>query len=372
MSSAARPGSVWPFAALKPCSLLISPRNGELKPEPTAPGLERQTDGNWLIRRGSVARKIFRVSIGKIGYDAWFEGYRNRHPLPEFDPDLEPEPEAAPEPASEPVPEPEPEPQRIERVRDRYIDYQAQFNDWLDNCDPTTAPDYVPKPGERPFFQRAVAKGTGYQSVPLARNKSAHLSSPLSGRFTSGRGQAGQIGARTRSWSILRCTPVRMELQAGDASHLFLGLGTPGKTREQNFICRWLGAEEGSSTLRNRNTVAAMAALRNGGGLLGGRAPSWERRVCVPAWFATTEGLCIIRCRKSALGAEHGGIDRGGAVGNEGYYGTLFRRRGRTGDGARAQATLFCTGAANRSKSMNFLPLGAGMQGFFTLLGHGG
>ncbi|KAJ6453224.1 hypothetical protein C8R47DRAFT_1083523 [Mycena vitilis] len=110
------------------------------------------------LRRKARQRRA-KVSIAKIGYDSWFEGYRRRNPL---DPDIDAEVDHSdldhpPDPDPDLVvtpPEPEPEPARIERVRDRYIDYQSKINEWLDTCDPTTAPDYVPKPGERPYFQR--------------------------------------------------------------------------------------------------------------------------------------------------------------------------------------------------------------------------
>ncbi|KAJ6517938.1 hypothetical protein C8R47DRAFT_1205035 [Mycena vitilis] len=88
-----------------------------------------------------------KASIAKIGYDAWFEKYRERNPI---HPDTGAEPEAEPEAEAHHDPEPE----RIQRVRDRFIDHQEKINHWLDNCDPTTAPDYIPKPGERPYFQR--------------------------------------------------------------------------------------------------------------------------------------------------------------------------------------------------------------------------
>ncbi|KAJ7633767.1 hypothetical protein DFH06DRAFT_1139691 [Mycena polygramma] len=96
------------------------------------------------LRRKARQRRA-KVSIAKIGYDAWLEGYEQRHPPV-------PEVEADPEPVAEPDAEPEPE--HIQRVRDRFLDHQTRVNDWLDNCDPTTAPDYVPKPGEHPYFQR--------------------------------------------------------------------------------------------------------------------------------------------------------------------------------------------------------------------------
>ncbi|KAJ6450458.1 hypothetical protein C8R47DRAFT_1072435 [Mycena vitilis] len=98
-----------------------------------------------------------RSSAAKPGSGA--PSYRRRNPL---DPDIDAEVDHSdldhpPDPDPDLVvtpPEPEPEPARIERVRDRYIDYQSKINEWLDTCDPTTAPDYVPKPGERPYFQR--------------------------------------------------------------------------------------------------------------------------------------------------------------------------------------------------------------------------
>ncbi|KAJ7202953.1 hypothetical protein B0H12DRAFT_1243931 [Mycena haematopus] len=32
--------------------------------------------------------------------------------------------------------------------------HDEKWNYWLDHCDPTTAPDYIPKPGEEPYLQR--------------------------------------------------------------------------------------------------------------------------------------------------------------------------------------------------------------------------
>ncbi|KAJ6514837.1 hypothetical protein C8R47DRAFT_1063623 [Mycena vitilis] len=96
--------------------------------------------------RHKARQRRAKVSIAKIGYDAWFAGYRERHPL-------QPDTEEA-ETHHDPEPDVDPEPERIDRVRDRYIDHQAKINDWLDHCDPTTAANYIPKPGEQPYFQR--------------------------------------------------------------------------------------------------------------------------------------------------------------------------------------------------------------------------
>ncbi|KAJ7262688.1 hypothetical protein B0H12DRAFT_1069146 [Mycena haematopus] len=96
-----------------------------------------------------------RAFIQKHGYDAWLK----RRPSHEDDETLEPEPEPEPEQAGEPEPEQAGEPTPDLSNPDVAIeadprDPDAELNYWLDHLDPTTAPDYVPKPGERPYFRR--------------------------------------------------------------------------------------------------------------------------------------------------------------------------------------------------------------------------
>ncbi|KAJ7243427.1 hypothetical protein B0H12DRAFT_1074017 [Mycena haematopus] len=95
-----------------------------------------------------------RAFIQKHGYDAWLK----RRPSHEDDETLEPEPEPEPEQAGEPEPEQAGEPTPDLSDPDVAIeadprDPDAELNYWLDHLDPTTAPDYVPKPGERPYFR---------------------------------------------------------------------------------------------------------------------------------------------------------------------------------------------------------------------------
>ncbi|KAJ7734674.1 hypothetical protein B0H16DRAFT_1467520 [Mycena metata] len=91
-----------------------------------------------------------RATIAKRGFAAWHEGYLKRHPpapqlqrkdLPEWPSDSEQGNDADAEPV---IPPPPPD----------SASYEERLNFFLDYQDPTTAPDYVPKPGQEPFFQR--------------------------------------------------------------------------------------------------------------------------------------------------------------------------------------------------------------------------
>ncbi|KAJ7041707.1 hypothetical protein C8F04DRAFT_1176800 [Mycena alexandri] len=95
-----------------------------------------------------AARRAKR-SIEKFGFPAWHDGYLKRHPKPPpvLEEDLPEWPESSSEsetdaPAAIPPPPPE------------SASYDEHLNYFLDYLDPTAAPDYVPKPGQQPFFQR--------------------------------------------------------------------------------------------------------------------------------------------------------------------------------------------------------------------------
>ncbi|KAJ7045339.1 hypothetical protein C8F04DRAFT_1248758 [Mycena alexandri] len=103
-----------------------------------------------------------RKSIAKIGFKAWHEGYLKRHPIVPRE-----EEEDLPEWPSDSDSEHGPLPGDSNSERDAHDDtrdvpprppdsapYEDLLNYFLDYEDPTTAPDYVPKPGEQPFFQR--------------------------------------------------------------------------------------------------------------------------------------------------------------------------------------------------------------------------
>ncbi|KAJ7028208.1 hypothetical protein C8F04DRAFT_1188890 [Mycena alexandri] len=109
---------------------------------------------------GQVAYRA-RHSIARVGFNAWHDAYLKRHPRgpPPEDEELGDWPESsdsehsaspdkrAASPISDecarpPTPPPESAP------------YDDHLNYFLDYLDPTMAPDYVPKPGQRPFFQR--------------------------------------------------------------------------------------------------------------------------------------------------------------------------------------------------------------------------
>ncbi|KAJ7765191.1 hypothetical protein B0H16DRAFT_1454371 [Mycena metata] len=93
-------------------------------------------------------------SIAKHGFNAWHENYLKRHLRPPQPADEEELPEwpsdsdsddALPIDTSAPaIPPPPPD----------SAPYDDHCNYFLDYLDPTTAPDYVPKPGQQPFFQR--------------------------------------------------------------------------------------------------------------------------------------------------------------------------------------------------------------------------
>ncbi|KAJ7699816.1 hypothetical protein B0H16DRAFT_1484090 [Mycena metata] len=90
-----------------------------------------------------------KLSIAKLGFTAWHEGYLRRHPrqphvleedLPEWPESSDSETDAS----TANIPPPPP----------ASAGYEAEVNYFLDYLDPTTAPDYMPKPGEQPYFQR--------------------------------------------------------------------------------------------------------------------------------------------------------------------------------------------------------------------------
>ncbi|KAJ7020588.1 hypothetical protein C8F04DRAFT_1196497 [Mycena alexandri] len=96
-----------------------------------------------------------RRSIAKHGLAAWHRHYLKRHPpppqpaeeeeLPEWPESSDSEPEPSLDAGGSPtIPPPPPE----------SAPYEDHLNYFLDHLDPTTASDYVPKPGQQPFFQR--------------------------------------------------------------------------------------------------------------------------------------------------------------------------------------------------------------------------
>ncbi|KAJ7039009.1 hypothetical protein C8F04DRAFT_1255169 [Mycena alexandri] len=102
-----------------------------------------------------------RKSIAKIGFKAWHEGYLKRHPIVPRE-----EEEDLPEWPSIRIPSTAPcqgiqipnatrmtTPATSRRGRPTLRPTRT-CSTFLDYEDPTTAPDYVPKPGEQPFFQR--------------------------------------------------------------------------------------------------------------------------------------------------------------------------------------------------------------------------
>ncbi|KAJ7851882.1 hypothetical protein B0H13DRAFT_2359791 [Mycena leptocephala] len=86
--------------------------------------------------------------IAKIGYDKWYKGYRKRHPSP-LPNDIPLPDDPQPEPTEPPCTTPD-----VPEDRETLEDYETRIHYWLDHLDPTTAPDYVPTPGQKPFFQR--------------------------------------------------------------------------------------------------------------------------------------------------------------------------------------------------------------------------
>ncbi|KAJ7019274.1 hypothetical protein C8F04DRAFT_1276466 [Mycena alexandri] len=112
------------------------------------------------LAQNEQARRA-KAHIQKHGLTAWFDSYEKRHPRPpppapeqelpewpgsESDSDAE---EDAPtdivaSPSGVAIPPPPPD----------SASYEEQMNYFLDYRDPTTAPDYVPKPGQQPYFQR--------------------------------------------------------------------------------------------------------------------------------------------------------------------------------------------------------------------------
>ncbi|KAJ7770676.1 hypothetical protein B0H16DRAFT_1715333 [Mycena metata] len=92
--------------------------------------------------------------IAKKGFGAWHDDYLKRHPrppqpseeeeLPEWPSDSETDGALPDDTGAPAIPPPPPE----------SAPYDDQLNYFLDYLDPTIAPDYVPKPGQSPYFQR--------------------------------------------------------------------------------------------------------------------------------------------------------------------------------------------------------------------------
>ncbi|KAJ7036052.1 hypothetical protein C8F04DRAFT_1258425 [Mycena alexandri] len=104
-------------------------------------------------------------SIAKIGYDKWLEGFKRRCPTPPSE--SETPLSSSAEPSTPPAPPPGPptvldldddkEAHRVKRLA-ACVTYEDEVNYWLDYCDPTIAPDYIPKPGQTPFWQRGCRR----------------------------------------------------------------------------------------------------------------------------------------------------------------------------------------------------------------------
>ncbi|KAJ7025059.1 hypothetical protein C8F04DRAFT_1269666 [Mycena alexandri] len=98
-----------------------------------------------------------KLSIAKRGFSAWHDGYLKRHPRqprPE-DEDLPEWPSSESDSPDGPNDDGAPAiPPRIPPPPPDSAPYEEQMNYFLDYLDPTTAPGYVPKPGQEPFFRR--------------------------------------------------------------------------------------------------------------------------------------------------------------------------------------------------------------------------
>ncbi|KAJ7925479.1 hypothetical protein B0H13DRAFT_1863128 [Mycena leptocephala] len=131
----------------------------------------RASNGEYLRRK--AVRRRSKASIAKIGYDNWHAGYKKRHPSSPSEGDA-PSEHNTPDPsecitadappkdpaavtADPPPKDPAADDDEETLRRRRHVaceDYETKVNFWLDHCDPTTAPDYVPTPGQQPFWQR--------------------------------------------------------------------------------------------------------------------------------------------------------------------------------------------------------------------------
>ncbi|KAJ7025852.1 hypothetical protein C8F04DRAFT_1268836 [Mycena alexandri] len=98
---------------------------------------------------GQRARRA-KATIAKHGFAAWHDGYMKRHPR---EPQVEQE-ELPEWPESDPEADPEDEPKGIPPPPPESASYDERMNYFLDYQDPTTNPDYVPKPGQEPYFRR--------------------------------------------------------------------------------------------------------------------------------------------------------------------------------------------------------------------------
>ncbi|KAJ7750613.1 hypothetical protein B0H16DRAFT_1724542 [Mycena metata] len=101
-------------------------------------------------------------SIAKIGHEAWWKGYLRRHPrpppvqeedLPEWPSDSDSERDSLPAPSDSEGDAQDDTPKLPPRPPES-APYEEGLNYFLDYEDPSTAPDYVPKPGQQPYFQR--------------------------------------------------------------------------------------------------------------------------------------------------------------------------------------------------------------------------
>ncbi|KAJ7701697.1 hypothetical protein B0H16DRAFT_1483383 [Mycena metata] len=114
---------------------------------------ERMAKRRTQLKKSSEAWR----SIAKRGFKEWHEGYLKRHPIqprPAEEEELPEWPSSDSERGESPndpddggapaIPPPPPE----------SAPYDDHLNYFLDYQDPTTAADYVPKPGQQPYFQR--------------------------------------------------------------------------------------------------------------------------------------------------------------------------------------------------------------------------
>jgi hypothetical protein len=86
-----------------------------------------------VLAQNSRSRRADKY-IDTHGFDAWAAAYVKRRP-----PTQDPSPTEGPScPHTDPAAD----------------DPDAELHDFLDNRDPTTHPDYIPKPGEQRYFQR--------------------------------------------------------------------------------------------------------------------------------------------------------------------------------------------------------------------------
>ncbi|KAJ7702511.1 hypothetical protein B0H16DRAFT_1483205 [Mycena metata] len=151
-------------------------------------------------------------SIAKIGHEAWWKGYLKRHPrpppvqeedLPDWPSDSDSEHDPLPEPSDSEGDAQDDDTPKLPPRPPESAPYEECLNHFLDYEDPTTAPNYVPKPGQQPFFQLGWEDNCYYQYYKHLKTRTKK---PRAGNVP----QIGALAKRLRELKGTRATPTHL------------------------------------------------------------------------------------------------------------------------------------------------------------------